>query len=50
MPCTQLTAPTRCPRQGHSRERLRGALARLIANDAFVDMIAGELKAAGLLH
>ncbi|KAI8464345.1 MAG: Dcp1-like decapping family-domain-containing protein [Monoraphidium minutum] len=32
------------------RERLRGALARLVANDAFVDMLAAELKAAGLMH
>jgi hypothetical protein len=42
-------APPRPPRP-QVRERLRGALTRLVANDAFVDMLAGELRAAGLLH
>lgn len=32
------------------RERLRSALTRLVANDAFVDMVAAELKAVGLMH
>lgn len=38
------------PQQLQVRERLRGALSRLVANDAFVDMLATELKASGLLH
>jgi hypothetical protein len=38
------------PQQLQVRERLRGALARLVANDAFVDMLATELRASGLLH
>lgn len=33
-----------------TRDRLRQALIRLVANDAFVDMLSAELRSAGLLE
>ncbi|KIZ00832.1 hypothetical protein MNEG_7134 [Monoraphidium neglectum] len=50
MPLPPAPPPQPQQLQQGTRERLRGALARLVASDAFIDLLASELKASGLLH